>query len=1440
MLHLRKSSSGLGAPAALAAVHSKVTNAFVGAGFKYEELFPPPQKPAEAAKPAEAKREAVKPETAAKLEAVKPAERPAVEVVEERGLRREAERQAAKPEAVKPEVVKPEAAGPEAEVVRGLRREEKPRAPVADVIPGGVLEVVEYLVGRFGVVLEREAAFKARDFVVAKVKARLEKVATKEPEFAHILAEVAEHVLSSFGRLMASPDAARHVHEALFYLFEGYETRDGELLFARIERTVREAVRKAEEAGIPDAEYRIKQFVLDVIDVLARAGERYRRDALKGVLTVEKALRATAFAGLSAAALYSVYSGLYSEAVVSSVASALALAEVGQFKEAVQYVQRAAKALYEAAKDVFEHVKITVQRLVELFVEAVTRVLAWINEHKAYLFLMAAAAAGVIALSVALNIWGLVELEKLAYAASLTPFIPAGVKEYSREEVFKMLKEVPDPYERFKEIAKAANAGRIKLAEPWESLRVLIGKAYRELDEGKKKTLFYATLALEEAFGVYRTALREYAEEREKAVQRVEVGEGPFKKVAYVADLGQIKQLAEKEEATFENALKTLRERLNEYAVRYDLGDLLNVEEGKARELAEAKAPELSELNNVNFGVKALAALIAYREHVLGRRSAFGVAAWHWLEVGGSARLIYYTPVTAYQNAKKARAEKTAAVEEAIAEALRRLFLKPGADRYSRFVEELAKGGRLALELENKTKSSYVFKLFRLEEGGGLKELGIELRISKVGEGEGAGITYTLIFDMERWRGFFEQKLEVAMKTAEEFGKRLPVEDLFLYMVGWIDSDVTISRVGNRSVLEMSTSHLWQLAETKALFGWSVVGLRMNLTLEGPKLAVTVEAPLKNLDEAIRRSAEGGWLKMLGIKAESWDGLKRWVVENWDFVVEAAAKRLGEEIRSELAALRDKLNDDKIAREVVGPALLLMQAERLGVNEETLRYFAAVISGAVGGDGYVSAAMRVVGLASGEREIALLWKAALAAHGIEAEVRGAGRGFVAVTSGSDAAGLAGIYFLYGPPLLEGGDERVINHKRYEAMKLGADGLDIRWEGLRQTKNGAAADLTISVGDVAVKYNVYLRRDEIVLQFQSSDRSSVEHAARLLRLAGVTAEVRKEGGRDVWYVRVTTDILAAGREELRKALADFVREAVKNGGVDEKKAEGWLKKLEEGRMLMEGWPKYYVGLSGGGALEVKYQSTNPDSIAREAQRLEKMGLKRDVHFSVKTPEGGQAGYVSILKDGLAYAAWLSVYGKDEDQRELAADFVKIILQRAEEACGGAEPCAVYEKAKEIVEKGKERASLELKGFEKEDEVNGRRYKVKVIGGGAEFDEGRGGKKLLRLKITAEVGRVEGEHIVDPVVREYTITYGRYGRNNAALGFAVARADAPGGREADAERFAAVIKALTGEEPRVIERSDGRIDIICGREHLDGFMRYAELADAIERWLEETRR
>jgi len=208
-----------------------------------------------------------------------------------------------------------------------------------------------------------------------------------------------------------------------------------------------------------------------------------------------------ASAGLSAA-LYSAHHKLYSDAVVSSVASAVVLAEVGQFREAVQYVQKDAKALYEAARDVFEQVKVAAQSLVELFVEAVTRVLAWVDEHKAYLFLMAAVAAGVIVLGVALNLWGLVELEKLAYAAS-APFVVAGVKADERKvaEAVRLVEGslgrlpalvpgggVSAEVERWlagleREEVKAAVASAVKELEKW--LGAVKGRRYADYSSGR-------------------------------------------------------------------------------------------------------------------------------------------------------------------------------------------------------------------------------------------------------------------------------------------------------------------------------------------------------------------------------------------------------------------------------------------------------------------------------------------------------------------------------------------------------------------------------------------------------------------------------------------------------------------------------------------------------------------------------------------------------------------------------------------------------------------------------------------------------------------------------------------------------------------------------------------------------------------------------------------
>jgi hypothetical protein len=198
-------------------------------------------------------------------------------------------------------------------------------------------------------------------------------------------------------------------------------------------------------------------------------------------------------------------------------------------------------------------------------------------------------------------------------------------------------------------------------------------------------------------------------------------------------------------------------------------------------------------------------------------------------------------------------------------------------------------------------------------------------------------------------------------------------------------------------------------------------------------------------------------------------------------------------------------------------------------------------------------------------------------------------------------------------------------------------------------------------------------------------------------------------------------------------------------------------------------------------------------------------------------------VRILRDGLEHVAWLSEHGSGR-QRELAAEFVKYTLERAEEAGE-----KVYEKAQKIIEEGKTRGYLKLEGFEKEVEVDCKTYVVKVIGREA-VKEKWNSKTLLRIKITAEV---------DGVRRDYTITYSRRGTNNAAVGFVVVRADTPG-REEDAERFAAVVEALTGKRPRVYRTKDGRIMIECYEGHLEGFARFAELADAIEKWLEGTGR
>jgi hypothetical protein len=1263
----------------------------------------------------------------------------------------------------------------------------------------------------------------------------------------------------------------------------------------------------------------------------------------------------------SAAALYSMYSGLYSEAVVSSIASALALAEVGQFKEAVQYVQRAAKALYEAARDVFERVKVTAQRLVELFVEAVTRVLALVDKHKAYLFLMAAVAAGVVALSAALNIWGLVELEKLAHFAVGAPFVAgladAGGREAERfgavaerwrvdenkkqkiEEVVNEVLNAPQKRERpFSKLTRLENLPK-PLVELRKALKDAVDKA--KIDEVEKDAAVVAALVLYKTLinnaGVYGEWTGWYKWARSL------VGRGEFTVAA-----GDIKRLRGSQKR-LEEVAEEVRRELNRVLVLYSQSDfykekpnllnnlkqLLEVNLGEAEELAEARVNELYELGGVNMGTKAYAALLS-----IARDGIYGHTVMLLMAEGVLADVVLQTPGGAYEKAWKIAKGRGESVdpsrspkgvvdwEDRAASVLLRFLTGYGeADLKFRPVEKRGKKGRVE-------RGFQVFRVY-----GGVETFVGELWIGKVA-----------YFNVS------EEELRRRVEKATRMAPDLSGVDKAPQYLEWRATDVTTS---GRQIVA-GTVHSWQLrwyiallGEPKSFRGWA------DVTKEGIKLAVTAYWSREREDQIL---GESRWLEsVLGRRVESWRELVdavdwSWVLEKvgkladelkpWigpDKMDDAEGERLARRMLGELAllvhfaetrrgmddgrwreerakrlakavetlsggrikgdhaerlaraiirhagghkkeakedidrlvgelvgALKEDVNRvkgevwgvvefvlsdmyclardcarDEVVRKFVAPALELVMLDKALHNdfdrEEALLIFGEMYATAVAGDGTVE--RRLVELAVGGElggGAALLRLATLhlLKQLLPKELKFNARAYVErgryydiTASGEGAARLMRLLAVTAPST--GGE--YLSKKFEEFVKEARLEVLLDKDSIRLTDGGnVTADLTISEAGIAVKYNVYLSEKAIKLQFVSTDRSRVELAAWLLKLAGVDAEVKKEGGRDVWRIDITTNRLAAGRKELRDALVELIRAAVEKGRVNAGKAEQWLEELERGRVLKEGWPMYEMGLKDG-ALVVRYRSPNPGNIEREAQRLEKMGLKRGVHFTVKMPEEGREGYVSILRKGLAYAAWLSVHGEGEQQRRLAAEFVKYILRRAEE-----EGKDVYKKALEIVNEGRSWGSLRLEGFEGRAEVGGRIYVVKVTDWDAEFDEGRSGRKLLRIKITAEVGRVEGEHtIVDRVVREYTITFGRYGRKDAAIGFSVVRAAAPGGREAEAERLSALIKALTGKEPRIRRMKDGTIVIECYGGQLEGLMRFAELAGVITRWLEETR-
>jgi hypothetical protein len=496
--------------------------------------------------------------------------------------------------------------------------------------------------------------------------------------------------------------------------------------------------------------------------------------------------------------------------------------------------------------------------------------------------------------------------------------------------------------------------------------------------------------------------------------------------------------------------------------------------------------------------------------------------------------------------------------------------------------------------------------------------------------------------------------------------------------------------------------------------------------------------------------------------------------------------------------------DDRIVRKFVAPALelvMLDKALRGELDRERVKLrFGEMYATAVAGDGSVGPGeveLAVGGELGGGA--ALLRLAALhllnrllpdeLKFGVQVYV-GEGRYYNITATSENATRLMRLLAVTAPSA--GGKYLSDKFKKFvEAAKV-----EVQLGNIWLTDKGhVAAYLTISEACVTVKYNVYLLKHDIRLQFQSTDRSRAELAALLLRHAGVSAEVKKKKDRNVWQVWATTDMLAAGREELRDAVRKVVEETLEEGWVDEENARRWLEKLEGGVATWEG-KKFKTRLVKG-ALEVSFSSADRESSEEVADAFKAMGLEEGVHFTVKW--SGGRGRVYLLAEGVRRLAWVSIHG-EEEQRRRVAEFLKFLEARAR-AKGG----EVLRKLEALVEEGRSRGALRLVGLE------------------------RGGVKVLDVK-TEEKGdklyitlRAE----VDGATGEYKITLYREKDGSRYLHFYVR------GEEA-VTRAVKLIEVLTGERPSVTKMPNGWTMIRGSGRHINALAWYEELREAIERW------
>jgi hypothetical protein len=555
---------------------------------------------------------------------------------------------------------------------------------------------------------------------------------------------------------------------------------------------------------------------------------------------------------------------------------------------------------------------VTVQRLVELFVEAVTRMLAWADEHKAYLFLIAAVAAGAIELLVALNVWGMIELEKLAHAAvDMTPFF-AGladtggkaaerfkalaerwkVNDNEKQKIENIIRKIINaplsderPYEALRKLSESGN-----LPKPLVELRRAIA---RVKDEAERDA------AVVTAYVLYKTLVKNAGAYREWA-ELYRWARGLVEKQEFVVMADKIRELREAQRRLGEAAEQVRREPnavLALYALHSrdlceKLRSHLEVDLGMAEGLAEAIRSELSDYSDANMGTKAYAALPS-----IARGGIYGHVAMLLMGEGTLADIMLLTPRSAYNKADKIAERRGEAVDPSYSGRRGRSVGKPSWEDKA--------AATLLRYLLGRTVSEDL--MFRRVEGG--------FEVFRAYGGVDVRVDVLKIEEVARSKAS-EEELRRFMEEARREAPDLLGLDKAPQYLAWRATDVTTS---GRQIVA-STVHSWQLKWYFSLLGEpkSFRG-RANVTKESIKPVVTAYWPREREDQIL---GESRWLKsVLDQQVESWRGLVGAI--DWSWVLKKV-EELTNELKPWIGSKKtNNAEREGLARRMLGELELL-------------------------------------------------------------------------------------------------------------------------------------------------------------------------------------------------------------------------------------------------------------------------------------------------------------------------------------------------------------------------------------------------------------------------------------------------------------------------------------------------------------------------------------